>query len=64
MMDIQIGNTQNRKSLGFQVCCSLSVIFQCSRIIVLRPIQLYHNVRFATIEIDDIGADDMLPAKS
>ena len=61
---IQIGKPKHLKPLGFQICCTLAVIFHFLRITVLGTVQFYHQFCFMTIEIHNIMTDHILSAKS
>ena len=60
---IQIGKTQDLQTLAFQIAGPFSVFFLFLRVIVLGPIQLYHQLRPVAVKIYDMISDDILPPR-
>ena len=52
------------KSLGFQICCPFSVIFQLLLIAMLRTIQFNYQFCLVAIEINNIITDNILSAEA
>ena len=62
--DIQVAESQNANTKGFQILRS-DIIFLCfARIVMLRAVQLHDKFCTVAIKIRDVIADDILSAKA
>ena len=60
----QIGKAQDFETLGGKLGSTLQVFLLPGGIIVLRAVQLYHKPCLMAVEIRNVIANDILPAKT
>ena len=63
VVDLCVGIAQDVQPERMQICVSFTVSFDALRLKMLRSVQLDHESGRMTIEVDDIGADDLLTVK-
>ena len=62
MKNIQIGVSQNRNSQAAQIRIPDGVFPESGVLVMLGPVQFYHELRLRAVKIDDIAPQDLLPA--
>ena len=63
VVDLGVGIAQDVQPERMKICVSFTVCFDALRLKMLRSVQLDHESGRMTIEVDDIGADDLLTVK-
>ena len=63
VVDLGVGIAQDGQPERMKKCVTFTVCFDALRLKMLRSVQLDHELGRMTIEVDDIGADDLLTVK-
>jgi len=61
---IEVREAEHTEPQTFEIFGSLCIMVYGFRIIVLRSIQFYDQLRFGTIKVRNIVTDDFLPPKT